>query len=295
LLQIAIIDRIMQRVQHMCAAHSVKFDCNITTNGYLLNEKAVDILARYNPEFIKVSLDGPAAVHDTRRVLLNKKPTYDKILKNVIRAAEKLRIWVRVNVDRANCDSVIALLDDLQAHMTVNSRISVYLGIVEDHEFMTGRLKSHLDRAEFAAIDKKITIEAVKRKLAKWHLPSMIGSFCGADMELGYMIGPRGEMYACWAEFGNPQKVIGYLGAGKLTNEAHLKLYTAFDVTTHEKCAGCKVMPLCTGGCSRERLFHNEPQCGVYKFNLEERISEYVSELGKVQAQWVNTANSRGS
>jgi uncharacterized protein len=282
LLEIGTMDRIMQRVQTICKAHNVKFDCNVTTNGYLLNEKAVDILAQYNPDFIKVSLDGPAAVHDTRRVLLNKKPTYGKILKNIIQAAEKLRIWVRVNVDRANCDSVIALLDDLQAHMKVNSRISIYLGIVEDHEFMTGKLKSHLGRAEFAEIDKKITIEAVKRKLAKWHLPSMIGNFCGADLELGSMIGPRGELYACWAEFGNPEKVIGYLGDGKLVNEDHLKQYTEFDVTTHEKCASCKVMPLCTGGCSRERLFHKEPQCGVYKFNLEDRISEYVSELEKL-------------
>lgn len=278
LTKIDIIEGLSARLKSLCDSYKVGYSANITTNGYLLNEHAIAVLAKYNTSYVKISIDGPPAVHDKRRMLLSGKPTYQRIFDNAIKASSKVPVLIRINVDKSNYKVILELLNIIAAVKTSTKKISVYLGIVEEHEFITDKFKTHMARRDFSETDFNFIIEASKRKLATWHLPSMIGNFCGADLDMGYMIGPLGELYACWADFGDHNKIIGYLGEEHLRNE-RLKLdYTEFDVTQQDKCGSCTVMPLCTGGCSRERVFHNEPQCGVYKFNLAGRISEYVSQ-----------------
>ncbi len=283
LIKINSIDRISARLMALCEKHEIIFDTNITTNGFLLNDKAIDILARYHTTFAKISLDGPPDIHNKRRVLLNGKPTYNKILDNIMKASEKMPVSIRVNVDESNYESIIELLDLVAARKTPLNQITMYLGIVEENEFITDKFKTYLSRKLFAETELNFINEARKRKMSSWHLPSMIGNFCGADMDLAYMIGPTGELYQCWAEFGDPTKVVGHLNTSISVNEEHKSHYTNFDVVSHAKCSDCTVLPLCTGGCSRERLFHQEPQCGVYKFNLADRISEYIHQSRRIK------------
>ncbi|NIF05923.1 radical SAM protein [Chryseobacterium sp. Tr-659] len=287
LIKINSIDRISERLMALCEKHKITFDTNITTNGFLLNDKAIDILTRYHTNFVKISLDGPPDIHNKRRTLLSGKPTYSKILDNIMKASQKMPVTIRVNIDQSNYESLMELLDLVAARKTPLHNITMYLGIVEENEFITDKFKTYLSRKLFAETELKFINEARKRKMSSWHLPSMIGNFCGADMDLAYMIGPSGELYQCWAEFGDPSKVVGYLNSPLSINEEHQLHYTEFDVTEHEKCSDCKVMPLCTGGCSRERLFHKEPQCGVYKFNLADRISEFIHQSKQIKVPGV--------
>jgi uncharacterized protein len=54
----------------------------ITTNGYELNEDLIGLIKRYRIN-ATVSMDGPREIHDKLRYTHDKKPTYDRITKNI--------------------------------------------------------------------------------------------------------------------------------------------------------------------------------------------------------------------
>jgi radical SAM protein with 4Fe4S-binding SPASM domain len=93
------------------------------------------------------------------------------------------------------------------------------------------------------------------------------------------MIGPQGELYHCWEDFGNPKLAVGNVKTGRSENLEYIQQYYDFDPTTHPKCSTCTVMPLCMGGCPKRRLLHNEPHCGVYKFNLDQHVIKTFQAL----------------
>lgn len=59
----------------------------IETNGILLNELMIQELRRRNI-WVSVSIDGPAAVHDTQRVFHNGSPTHSVVERNLLRLYE---------------------------------------------------------------------------------------------------------------------------------------------------------------------------------------------------------------
>ncbi|WP_437568348.1 radical SAM protein [Sorangium sp. So ce542] len=275
LLAIDVIERLSHRLIALCEQHGCRYDANITTNGFALGSKAVGALRTCDVRVLKISLDGPEHTHDRRRVLRGGRGTFQRILDNIVAASATMNVVIRVNVDASNEGDLLRLLDALEARALKN-KVTVYLGIVEENEAIEGKFKAFLSRRAFAEAEHKFTVEAERRRFASTSLPTLRGNFCSADMEQGYMIGPDGELYACWADFGDPSKRVGHLLSGERTNQEYQREYTQFDPTRHPKCSPCKVMPLCLGGCSRERLYLGEPQCGVYKFNLDARIRAYV-------------------
>lgn len=275
LLALNVIVALSHRIIALCEQYQCQFHGNITTNGFSLNPKAIEQLQTCRISFLKISLDGPPAVHDQRRILRNGRGTFQRILENIIAASNFFKVNIRVNVDKSNQEHLLELLETL-SQAKLNHRVAVYLAIVEENEAVEGVFKTFLSRKAFAEAEHNFHVEAVKRNLSSSNLPSPRTHFCSADLTSGYMFGPNGERYACWGDFGNPAKQIGNILTGKSFNNAYHQSYTHFDPTTHPKCSSCTVLPLCLGGCSRERLYLNEPQCGVYKFNLGDRIRAYV-------------------
>lgn len=275
LLAVDVIEALSARLIALCDRNQIRYNANITTNGYGLDARAIRVLETCHIRVLKISLDGPVEVHDQRRVLCGGQGTFQRILDNIVAASQTLRVAIRVNVDAFNERKLTHLLDALEA-AGLSGKVGVYSAIVEKNQAIEGRYTAFSDRDSFARADHVFHVEAVVRRLAPSAPPPILGNFCSADVERSYMIGPGGELYACWADFGNPLKRIGSVLPFRRTNEAYRREYTDFDPTRHSKCSPCTVMPLCLGGCSRERLYLGEPQCGVYKFNLADRIRAHV-------------------
>jgi len=62
---------------------------SLTTNGTLLHRKDVIDFFVKNDIDISISIDGPAKINDRYRVFVNKKPTFDRIFKNMAFIKEK--------------------------------------------------------------------------------------------------------------------------------------------------------------------------------------------------------------
>lgn len=98
-----------QWAQKICSEHGVKYDGNITTNGYSLDEKIFKTLLKGGINSYQVTLDGDKASHDKLRPTLNGKSTFDKIYANLLmmsRSNGQFECLVRLNVSDANFDGV---------------------------------------------------------------------------------------------------------------------------------------------------------------------------------------------
>jgi uncharacterized protein len=275
LLALAAIESLSLRMIEICDRHSVAYSANITSNGFGLDTRAVEILAPCRIDLLKISLDGTQLVHDSRRMLRDGKGTFQRIIGNIVAASDALRIVVRVNVDRSNTEDTAALLELLDS-LGLAGKVTIQSAILQHAPANEGLFKIFSSRREFAETDHRLMTNAVTRKLARPEQLATRDHFCNADLQGSYMIGPEAELYACWGDFGDPRKRVGSLLSGSRTNPAYQAEFTSFDPTAHAKCAPCTVMPLCLGGCSYDRLNHGEPQCGVYKFNLDDRIRTQV-------------------
>ena len=88
------------------------------------------------------------------------------------------------------------------------------------------------------------------------------------------VIGPNGEIYKCWNDVGNEERIVGYLN-GKITNEQLLIRYlNGADPFDDEECQKCILLPICGGGCPYIRLKReyedvNIESCSLFKKNMK--------------------------
>jgi len=69
------------------------------------------------------------------------------------------------------------------------------------------------------------------------------------------MIGPSGEIYKCWNDVGNSEKIVAFINQSKITNMSLLSKYmVGTSCFEDEKCKDCFFLPICSGGCAWYRM-----------------------------------------
>jgi uncharacterized protein len=131
LLAPSVIEEIMTHARCLEGAYpDLAVRSDITTNGYLLSRPMADRLLSLAVCDLQVSLDGPRALHDRKRVRLGGLPTFDRIWENLLalRARpDRFRVTLRLHVDRDNLDSVPDLLRALAGEFSTDDRFEVFV------------------------------------------------------------------------------------------------------------------------------------------------------------------------
>lgn len=227
----------------------LKYDAGIITNGYLLDGHVVSRLAALQIKSIQVTVDGLAPVHDKRRCLKGGGATFATIIenvKNVHTACPDINLCVRVNVDKTNADDFVELYrmfqqDDMKGIKfspafvdDIRDTNKCVLNSKEQYDYVVKLLKEH--GIVFSGFYPKVRMECFVRN----------ANFVS--------IGPQGELYKCWNDIGNPDKVYGYID-GRITNEHVLLRYLAASDPFEDKaCKECFLLPVCFGGCPYQRI-----------------------------------------
>src|SRR5690606_6953464 len=82
----------------------------IITNGLLLTPEIVDRLLPFGLRGVKVTLDGDRGTHNRMRPLRGGQGTFDRIVENVRKVADRVRVAIGGNFDEQSVDSFPALL-----------------------------------------------------------------------------------------------------------------------------------------------------------------------------------------
>lgn len=84
--------------------------------------------------------------------------------------------------------------------------------------------------------------------------PSFQLGGCSADHANTFIIGPAGELYKCWVEVGQEDKIIGHINEPKLNLSRLSEFIVGSDMFNDKKCVSCQLLPICDGGCELYRI-----------------------------------------
>jgi uncharacterized protein len=272
-----------ERVHAMCEARGITQTISIITNGLLLTPEVVDRLTPYGLVGVKVTLDGDRHTHNRMRPLRGKQGTFDKIIENVRRVADKVAITIGGNFDESSWESYPALLEFLREQEFADkiARIN-FKPIIKAPEpeapkgfipltlvsgaagpkplggtCMTsagagaGRANTSgpCDSCHF--VDEKMSF--LRDETRKHGFPTPDGVHmgpCEIHRRHAHTIGPDGSLYACPGFTGESTESTGHIDGRD--EEWRQAAAVRFDrLAAHkDECGDCSFIPVCGGGCS---------------------------------------------
>ena len=280
LLDIDIVQSLSKKIVEYCTKNDIHYSSGIITNGYLLTKENAEILKECKINFIQVTLDGPPEIHNIKRPLAGGQPTFDKILNNLIDVVDIFdNISLRVNVDKQNIDDIDKLYNILKEKNLIN-KVYYYLGHVQSLN-NTYEDNKCLDLETYSKRSNEVFKQKLKdnsRLSYKINYPSLISNYCTADKITSYVIDPQGNLYNCWSDIGIKKYSNGNLLDGIKISKRNLE-YKVYDVFEDKQCSNCNILPLCMGGCPKNRLDGIPERCSKYKYLLEDTIKNLANEI----------------
>lgn len=231
----------------------------IVSNTSLLNDEMIDFFKEYHLGSIQVSLDGAEEHHNQTRVFKStKEGSFQLLLTNIEKILVNLPetdVAVRVNIDKSTAEDfgrvANMLTERFKDHL---QRLHIYPGYirVEDKERGCWSCQSIVSDDRFRFFED---MEKGFALPVNW-IPNKAGKGCGATSLHSFIVGPEGDLYKCWNDFGDQNRCVGYLhNAGKPINERLLLRYLSMGTgLDDEACKVCAMLPVCDTGCAWERV-----------------------------------------
>ncbi len=296
------VSRIVER------AEALKMNLMCVTNGYEL-DRYIDLLKGHPFLFLQVTVDGVGKTHDARRFLAGGQGTYDRIMDNIGLALDNgIQIHVRVNVNRSNLESAMALPEAFRERgFTVHKEFRYYFkattacfeenpenaiteeelfrvlldrGICTDTDFSHSRIYNEVAARFF---------KAMKRE----SYPAFSPAHCGAESGM-IVADPEGTLYPCWDLVSMEEYAIGFTDVerGRFLFNFDLSKWRTRTVDNMPECRICPYLMFCGGGCAAEGLLGSgnlkKGICGgipgAFDFTAP-RISERMFEENGVLSQ----------
>ena len=239
------------------------------TNGTEI-EAYRDLLGPAGISALQITIDGPPAKHDQRRIHADGSGSYQKIAANITMALEQgAGVSIRINVDRNNLADLPEIADEIFSRgWDRHPGFSAYTSPVRAGNGKTDRKEVFsswdLDReltrmreenprlAVLARPDEALRVRARRIfESAGGVMPSLRPSFCSAHDRM-YIFDPFGDIYACWEKTGDPDVRIGrVLPEGEVElKEDQTELWRSRTVASNPTCRGCRYALHCGGGCA---------------------------------------------
>jgi len=269
LMEIQRIEQITKATKDICKANDCKFDANIVTNGYLLNDELIEKVEELSFSNVQITLDGTEKYHDAARPHENGRGSYKTIVENVLKLIKKdIRLILRVNINEDNHDGIVELLDIIPE----NKRSKVRVDLVNWFQ--------NKERLNFYEIYMKSIEKGYRYQNTSNSYVVCEGSYKNIASFL-----PNGEIGFCSQEM-STANCYGKLDDFGVVEIENKQLYCNFhDILTLESnvCRSCKQLPMCMGGCKKARYADNEVCLGdgPSGLRLEDKIRLYYHDAEK--------------
>lgn len=288
LLAMDIVEDLTERFFEMAREHRVGYSSGIVTNGYLMTPDVADKLVKFMVRNAQVTLDGPARVHNKKRPLKNGKDSFETIIDNLVYAAPKMRIGVRVNIDQSfTVDTIKELLEELK-NAGLHQKISISFGHLEPAtEVCANIAESCYETEAFSKTEADFYRQLLAEGFRIDKLPAPSSVTCMAQIVNAFVIDSNGYMYRCWNYVGDVGKSMGNIR--DTIDFQHPYFLRLFDVNPFEEkaCRECNLLPICMGGCPAKRVDRNlagEEICESWKYNLQPML-EIIAAFKQLEAE----------
>jgi len=257
---------------YYCLGKGTTYGFSITTNGTLLRQETIEDMMQVGLNGIRVSMAGPAAVHDRLRPMKNNGKTYDLILENLRSVSGLVPLTIECQYDSASLDfmRLPGMLDDFHAK-----------DIAVDTIVFTPILPQRGRDAYGNGMGDPDIFLYLKREAEKRGFPMNAEpptNSCIADFRARFVFDTDGALIPCPSlqggemAYGNVDRGIDFASESQLLKR-----------DLPDKCLDdCELLPICMGGCRLQALTGGSGFSGIdchydtYRLLLEDYIRGQV-------------------
>jgi len=262
LLSLDLIRAIATPLQAAAREQGVPFSFALVTNGTLLNRACAEELIALGLSGAKITIDGPAELHNRSRPYVSGNGSYDAIVRNVREIFDRVPLQLGGNFTRDNYRDFPLMLDDLLARGVEPAHVGTVLfapvvpkaGERGLTDFNTGCSCTYEPWLMEAGV--WLREETLKRGFPA---PKPKISVCMVELEHELVINYDGSFFKCPAFMAYPELRIGSLTEGVADYHKSHNL----DLWKTEGCLACAYLPICFGGCRQLTLLGNGTINGV--------------------------------
>lgn len=242
------------------------FSSNITTNGYLITQNAVDLFKKYQLNHFQITLDGNRALHDTIRFVNSKKGSYDKIIENIkLLLRNQLSTTLRINFTSETLDSVTDILSDIvdtseddKKYLDISFH-QVWQTVDKENKVETNGIQDKLEKNKALFRNKGFKVSGSKGL--------NIYNSCYADKKNEALINYNGDVFKCTARDFTKQNSEGILLENGQINWFEKNQKRMGAKLNNKPCQECAILPLCGAGCSQVAIENNGKDYCMYNFD----------------------------
>jgi uncharacterized protein len=205
---------------------------------------------------VQVTLDGDRSYHDTQRIPLSGKPTFDKMI-SAIRMLKKTKtnVLIRVHTHPQRMDSTRRLVEYLDKKKLIGDNVGIYFAPLSDYQ-KCSKEDINIFRKIFAGVSKKTNIPPssnltfIKNLIEMQEAKILLKTrYCTLGNDSFRIIDPIGDIYECYEEVGNRKRRIATIHEGKIKYFPLKKAYSKRNILNIPKCLKCSFALFCGGGC----------------------------------------------
>ena len=264
LMNIGSIERISDRLIRLCSFSGATYSAGIFTNGVLLNHANAIRLKRCRISSIRIGLDGHREIQDIMRPAKNGISQFDAVIRGIKTSLDHFpQVAIGVLVGRKNSDFT-PLLNLIDQHNLKN--LLIHLSRLLPEETIYGE-ENHFGVEEYA--EKEVEFARLASTTGIHHTVKSFNEsgICSAGNLSHYAIDPGLRVTRCWYNINDAQKSDGSIIDGNYIPNNRDSLWaeaTPFD----SECKNCRFLPVCFGGCLKDRFKIPENNPSYKKDNI---------------------------
>lgn len=283
LMQIDIITALSERLIAFAEEVGIEYVASVISNTSLATPEVQDKLVASRVWSVMTTLDGEREIHDLRRVNKAGESTFDTIMENVESMTGKgICVDFRCILEKGNVESCLRLTEQMANHDNLGIRVKPMRDMSKLGRVVPGAAPVEaLEPVDYAAAFYQVFLQKDPDAADYERALEPIRLHCSAAMDRGYAIDELGNAFNCGCAIGDDSKILFNICEPRETREVNWGLkswYNAHNPVALDRCRGCRVLPLCQGGCLRR---DEEPfgECNPMKFIIEDMVLGYYKAL----------------
>lgn len=263
LLSLERIISISDRIRAFTQERGLKYSFTLVTNGTLLTPAVVKRLKPLGLQGVKVTLDGPADIHNRYRPFKSGTGSFETILRNIKEVCDMTFVQIGGNYTQEHFREFPRLLDDLAAAGLTPDKIPFIKFdpvMNETNEFAPADFHDGCESNNEPWIsDASLFLrEEILRR--GYRTPKIMPSMCFVEFKDNLVVNYDGALYKCPGLIGREQYRAGNLEYGLIDYKASHGL----DVWKNDTCLECAYLPLCFGGCKYIKAMRDGNMQGIH-------------------------------
>lgn len=276
LTNLPLIKEVVAYTEQRCAEEGKRVDFSMTTNATMLTEEIVDYLDRHRFG-ISISMDGPQAVHDRRRITVSGQGTYAVVAEKSRMLLERYRskpVGVRVTLTAGYTD-VRAIHEHLKYDLgffevgvapATSGPVTVFnLSSDELRKVFDGMMDLGREYRDAALKGRNNGFSNMHQLMSDLYEGRKKALPCGAGVGL-LAVDHEGDLNLCHRFTGSDMPRFGNVKDG-IAKDALGEFLEGATSRVNKGCSTCRIRNLCAGGCYHESYAHfGDPLSPTYHY-----------------------------